>query len=245
MIDLASNLELVQQRIALAVSTNERERSDVQLIAVSKTKPADMVRAGYELGLTDFGENYVQEAVDKVVELADLPICWHFIGPIQSNKTRQIAEHFSWVHTIDRGKIAHRLSEQRPLDLGPLNVLLQVNISGEASKSGVNPDGLLKLAREVLALPNLQLHGLMAIPAPSESVDSQREPFRQLRQLLEQLKSSLGAEGTALRHLSMGMTGDLDAAIAEGATLVRIGTSIFGAREGAREAARTAASNTK
>ncbi|MFG1488153.1 YggS family pyridoxal phosphate-dependent enzyme, partial [Oceanospirillum sp. HFRX-1_2] len=173
------------------------------------------------------GENYLQESLDKQQELADLDIIWHFIGPIQSNKTRAIAENFQWVHSVDRLKVARRLSEQRPAELPPLNICLQVNISAEASKSGITVDELPELAREVAALPNLTLRGLMAIPAPADTLDAQRKPLAALRQAMEAIK----AEHPQLDTLSMGMSGDLEAAIAEGSTMVRIGTAIFGARD--------------
>jgi hypothetical protein len=198
---------------------------------VSKTFPAAAVRAAYAADQRVFGENYVQEGVDKVAnlatELAGAPIEWHFIGPLQSNKTRPVAEHFDWVHGIDRLKIAERLSEQRPADLPPLNVCIQVNVSGEESKSGVTPAQAAELARAVASLPHLKLRGLMSIPEPVAGFAAQRAPHRALRFLLERLN----AQGLALDTLSMGMSGDLEAAIAEGATLVRVGTAIFGERE--------------
>ena len=178
-------------------------------------------------GIEDFGENYVQEALDKMAQLEDLPLCWHFIGPIQSNKTRAIAENFHWVHSIDRLKIARRLSEQRPEDKPPLQVCLQVNISAEASKAGVPLPALPDLARQVAALPRLRLRGLMAIPAPATEFEQQREPFAALRLALESLQAGL----PELDTLSMGMSADLEAAICEGATLIRIGTALFGPRE--------------
>ncbi|MCP1724003.1 pyridoxal phosphate enzyme (YggS family) [Pseudomonas citronellolis] len=191
---------------------------------MSKTKPAADIREAHAAGLDDFGENYLQEALGKQVELADLALTWHFIGPIQSNKTRPIAEHFHWVHSVDRLKVAERLSAQRPAHLPPLNVCLQVNVSGEASKSGCAPEELPALARAVAALPNLKLRGLMAIPEPTEDVAAQRAAFARLRELLTALNLGLDT-------LSMGMSHDLEAAIAEGATWVRIGTALFGARD--------------
>ena len=202
----------------------------VQLLAVSKTFGADAVIAAAEAGQREFGENYLQEALDKMLAVQerrpDLLLKWHFIGPIQSNKTRPIAEHFDWVHTIDREKIAQRLSQQRPPKLPPLNICLQVNVSGETSKSGVAPDALPALAHAVANLPNLKLRGLMAIPEPAADFEQQRQPFRQLRALFNQLC----AEGLELDTLSMGMSADMDAAIIEGATIVRVGTAIFGKR---------------
>ncbi len=195
----------------------------------ARPSPPTLIRQAYRAGQRDFGENYLQEALDKQRELADLDaIVWHFIGPLQSNKTRAVAEHFSWVHSIERAKIARRLSEQRPAALGPLNVCLQVNVSGEASKSGVNPDDLEALATEVAGLPNLRLRGLMAIPAPAEGLDAQRRPLAELRRLKERLVERQPA--LELDTLSMGMSDDLEAAVLEGATLVRLGTAIFGAR---------------
>ncbi len=200
------------------------------LLAVSKTFGADAVIEAADAGQIAFGENYLQEALDKkqVVQAVrpDLLLKWHFIGPIQSNKTRPIAENFDWVHSIEREKIAQRLAQQRPAHLPPLNVCLQVNVSGEASKSGVAPAELSVLAHAVAKLPQLRLRGLMAIPELQGDLAQQRTPFRALRGMLEQLR----AEGLALDTLSMGMSGDMDAAIAEGATIVRVGTAIFGNR---------------
>ena len=197
-------------------------------MAVSKTCPAVSVRAAFDAGERDFGENYVQEALAKIGELADLraAIRWHLIGPLQSNKTREVATNFDWVHSVDRLKLAQRLSDQRPPELAPLQVCLQVNISGEASKSGVAPADALALAKTVASLPRLRLRGLMAIPEAAADIESQRAPHRALRELM----ASLNAEGLALDTLSIGMSGDLEAAIAEGATWVRIGTAIFGGR---------------
>lgn len=198
------------------------------LLAVSKTCTAESVREAFEAGQRDFGENYVQEALGKIAALEDRrsEVTWHLIGPLQSNKTREVAANFDWVHSVDRLKLAQRLSDQRPGDLAPLQVCLQVNISGEASKSGVAPAEALALARAVAALPRLRLRGLMAIPEPASDLDAQRAPHRALRELLE----SLNAQGLALDTLSMGMSADLEAAVAEGATCVRIGTAIFGVR---------------
>jgi pyridoxal phosphate enzyme (YggS family) len=216
----------VEQQISRALEQAGRGANDTALLAVSKTRPADDILALYHLGQRRFGENYLQEALQKIDELRDCDIEWHFIGPIQSNKTRDIAAHFDWVHSVARLKVARRLSEQRPSGLQALKICLQVNVSGEASKSGCSLSELPQLSREVAALPNLQLRGLMAIPAPSDDPEQQRRPFRLLREALE----GLNREGLALDTLSMGMSGDLEAAIAEGATLVRIGTALFGAR---------------
>ena len=196
------------------------------LLAVSKTFPAAAVREAYAAGQRAFGESYVQEALDKMAQLRDLDLEWHFIGPIQSNKTRAIAENFAWVHGVDRLKIAERLSAQRPAGLPPLQVCIQVNVSGEDSKSGVPPHETAHLARQVAALPGLALRGLMAIPAPVAELDDQRKPFAQVRQLMQQLRAS----GLQLDTLSMGMSQDMEAAIHEGATIVRIGSAIFGNR---------------
>jgi len=227
---IALKLQAVDSTIRAACAAAGRPCEAVQLLAVSKTFGADAVLEAIAAGQGAFGENYLQEALDKIAAVAaaqpDAAVEWHFIGPIQSNKTRPLATHFDWVHTVDRLKIAQRLSEQRPADLPPLHVCLQVNISGEASKSGVAPEELLPLARAVAALPNLKLRGLMAIPEPETDVLKQRAAFARLRALLEQAN----AEGLQLDTLSMGMSADLAAAIAEGATIVRIGSAIFGAR---------------
>jgi pyridoxal phosphate enzyme (YggS family) len=229
MTDIARHLEAVQQRIANIARSAGRDPHTVELLAVSKTFPADAVRAAHAAGQRAFGENYVQESVAKIDALADLrpELEWHFIGPLQSNKTRPVAERFDWVHSVDRLKIAQRLSEQRPAQLPPLNVCLQVNVSGEASKSGVAPDEAAEVARAIAALPRLVLRGLMSIPEPETDLAAQRAPHRKLRELFERLR----AEGLALDTLSMGMSADLEAAVLEGATIVRIGTAIFGARD--------------
>jgi len=200
----------------------------VNLLAVTKTCPGVSVREAAAAGQRDFGENYVQEAVGKIEELADLraQVRWHLIGPLQSNKAREVATHFDWVHAVDRMKLAQRLSDLRPPELPPLQVCLQVNISGEDSKSGVAPDAALALAREVATLPRLKLRGLMAIPEPEGDLAAQRAPHRALRKLFE----AMNAEGLELDTLSIGMSADLEAAIAEGATWVRVGTAIFGSR---------------
>lgn len=229
MTDLSHNLEAVRERIAAAARNVGRDPQSVELLAVSKTFPAQDVRAAHAAGQRAFGENYVQESVDKIEALADLRagLEWHFIGPLQSNKTRPVAERFDWVHSVDRLKIAERLSAQRPAGMAPLNVCLQVNVSGEASKSGVTPQEAQQVARQIAALPNLRLRGLMSIPEPETSLEAQRAPHRQLRELFD----ALCAEGLALDTLSMGMSADLEAAVLEGATIVRVGTAIFGARD--------------
>ena len=221
---IAANISTLEQRIRTASLAAQRDPASVGLLAVSKTKPSSALREAYAAGLRDFGENYLQEALGKQAELADLPLCWHFIGPIQSNKTRAIAENFAWVHSVDRLKIAQRLSEQRPEGLEPLNICIQVNVSGEASKSGCTPEDLPALAAAISALPRLKLRGLMAIPEPTEDQAEQAAAFAAVRTLQDQLD---------LPHdtLSMGMSHDLEAAIAQGATWVRIGTALFGARD--------------
>lgn len=223
---LQRRLKAVQSRIREAEARAKREPGSVLLVAVSKTQPVEALIAAYGLGQRHFGENYLQEALDKQAHLAHCNITWHFIGPIQSNKTRAIAQHFHWVHSVDRLKIAERLSEQRPEHLPPLNICLQVNISGEDSKSGVDPVNLADLAAAVAALPRLRLRGLMAIPAPCDDPDLQRQPFARLNALYAPLQARLGLDA-----LSMGMSDDLAAAVAEGSTLVRIGTAIFGLRK--------------
>ena len=213
-------------RIARAAEAAGRDAAEVRLLAVSKTWPADSVREAAAAGQRAFGENYVQEGAEKVDARAGLGLEWHFIGPLQSNKTRLVANRFVWVHSIDRLKIAERLSAQRDAHLPPLEVCIQVNVSGEASKSGVAPGELPALARAVAGLPRLRLRGLMAIPEPTSNVALQRARFATLRQLRDQLN----ADGLALDTLSMGMSDDLEAAIAEGSTMVRVGTAIFGSR---------------
>ncbi len=226
MTDISDNLREVRQRIAAAESRYGRAAGTVRLLAVSKTWPAAMLRRAAAAGQRDFGESYVQEALPKMEALGGLPLCWHFIGPIQSNKTRDIASRFHWVHSVDRIKIARRLSAQRPAGLPPLEVCIQVNISAEASKSGVSAGEAAALAEAVAQLPRLRLRGLMAIPAPTPDFAEQRAHFRQVRVL----QDTLIAQGHALDTLSMGMSGDLEAAIAEGATVVRVGTALFGVR---------------
>jgi PLP dependent protein len=224
---IADNIALVSARIRAAAQASQRDESSIHLLAVSKTKPAAALREAYAAGLRDFGENYLQEALGKQAELGDLPLSWHFIGPIQSNKTRAIAENFAWVHSVDRLKIAQRLSEQRPADLPPLNICIQVNVSGEASKSGCTPADLPALASAISALPRLKLRGLMAIPEPTEDRAAQDAAFAAVRSLNDNLRDSLDLPTDTL---SMGMSHDLEAAIAQGATWVRIGTALFGAR---------------
>jgi pyridoxal phosphate enzyme (YggS family) len=224
--NLHARLAAVDAAIAAAAARPQRPAAAVALLAVSKTQPAAAIRTVAAAGQRRFGENYLQEALAKMAELSDLDLEWHFIGPLQSNKTRPVAEHFAWVHSVDRLKLAERLSAQRPAALPPLNVCLQVNISAEASKSGCSLAELPALAHAVAALPGLRLRGLMAIPAPAQGLEQQRQPFRQLRETLERLN----AAGLHLDTLSMGMSDDLEAAIAEGATLVRVGSAIFGAR---------------
>jgi pyridoxal phosphate enzyme (YggS family) len=225
---ITENLEKVRHRIRQYVEKYGRIEQSAQLIAVSKTHGPDKVREAADIGQQDFGENYLQEALDKIQALSDLPLTWHFIGPIQSNKTRPVAENFQWVHTVDRVKIAQRLNDQRPDTLPPLNILLQVNLSAEATKSGTSLQELPALADAVAAMPHLLLAGLMTIPAPEADFEKQRLVFRQLRDARDQLASS---GYTSCQHLSMGMSSDFEAAIAEGATMVRIGTDIFGKRE--------------
>ncbi|WP_283182030.1 MULTISPECIES: YggS family pyridoxal phosphate-dependent enzyme [unclassified Pseudomonas] len=220
---IADNIAQVSSRIHAAAVAAKRDEDSVQLLAVSKTKPAEALREAYAAGLRDFGENYLQEALSKQLELADLPLIWHFIGPIQSNKTRAIAEHFAWVHSVDRLKIAQRLSEQRPADLPPLNICIQVNVSGEASKSGCTPADLPALANAISELPRIKLRGLMAIPEPTEDRAAQDAAFAAVQSLQASLNLPLDT-------LSMGMSHDLESAIAMGATWVRIGTALFGAR---------------
>jgi pyridoxal phosphate enzyme (YggS family) len=228
MASIELKLQQLRQRIAGACVASARPVQSVTLLAVSKTFPAEQVRAAYAAGQHAFGENYVQEAQRKIEALADLrsQLEWHLIGPLQSNKTREAAEAFDWVHTVERLKIAERLSAQRPTHLAPLQVCLQVNVSGESSKSGVAPHDLPALARAVAGLPRLKLRGLMAIPEPVGDFQAQRVPHRRLHALFDALRS----EGLPLDTLSMGMSADLEAAIAEGSTLVRVGTAIFGER---------------
>ncbi len=223
---IAAALQACQKRIADACHAAGKAENCARLVAVSKAFPVASIRQAYAAGQRVFGESYLQEALPKLDQLADLPLEWHFIGPVQSNKTRLIAARFDWVHGIERAKIAQRLSEQRPAELPPLQVCIQVNVSGEASKRGVAPAAALELARATAALPNLRLRGFMAIPEPSDDPSLQRSRFRQVARLLQACNEA----GLALDTLSMGMSADLEAAICEGATLVRVGSAIFGAR---------------
>lgn len=231
---VAASLAAVRERIAAAERRFGRPPGSVALVAVAKTRPASLIREAWEAGQHRFGENFVQEAVEKLDELSDLAgpggIEWHFVGALQANKSRTVAERFDWVHTVDRVRIARRLSDQRPAWLAPLNVCLQVNVSGEASKSGVDPSQAADLASAVAALPRLRLRGLMAIPRPGAGLDEQRAALRPLVEARERLHG----EGHPLDTLSMGMTDDLEAAVAEGSTMVRIGTAVFGPRSGPR-----------
>ena len=229
MTTIAERLQAVKARIHAAERKAQRAAGSVSLLAVSKAHPAESLREAFDAGQRLFGENYLQEALNKQQALSDLDIEWHFIGPIQSNKTQPIAQHFSWVHGVDRLKIAERLDAARPADTAPLNICLQVNVSQEASKSGVMPEELAALAAAVNRLPNLRLRGLMAIPAPTDDIELQHQQFRMVRELYTRLVS----DGYALDTLSMGMSEDFQAAIAEGATIIRIGSAIFGARPSA------------
>jgi pyridoxal phosphate enzyme (YggS family) len=223
---IAHNLQSVHSQIQAACAASGRHSTSVRLLAVSKTCAADRVRAAFSAGQTAFGENYIQEAVDKMVLLADLPIEWHCIGPVQSNKTRLVAQHFDWVHSVDRLKIAQRLDAHRPQEKGPLNVCIQVNLDASPSKAGVSPVDALALALEVAQLPHLRLRGLMTLPEPAPSYEAARAAHDQAKRLWD----ALNREGLALDTLSMGMSADLDAAIHAGSTMVRVGTALFGAR---------------
>ena len=223
---IADNLQAVQARIRDAAVLAGRLPESIRLLAVSKTWPLSSVLEAADAGQRAFGENYVQEGIDKVTATTGQALEWHFIGPLQSNKSRAVAEHFDWVHSVDRLKIAERLSAQRPANLPPLQVCVQVNVSGEASKSGCSPAEALALCQAVAALPGLTLRGLMAIPEPADNPATQCAPFRQVREIFEHIR----AAGLPLDTLSMGMSHDLEAAVAEGATIVRIGTAIFGER---------------
>lgn len=227
--NIASNIKSIIARISSAAEASGRNADGITLLAVSKTQPSSSIRQAVEAGLTSFGENYLQEALEKMDELTDLNLDWHFIGPIQSNKTRAIASNFNWVHSVDREKIGRRLSDQRPARMKPLNICLQVNLDDENTKSGAAPDNVPELAQSLCRLPNLRLRGLMAIPKATDSYEEQRSGFFRLRQLLDNLRHLDPALET-LDTLSMGMSGDMEAAIAEGATIVRVGTAIFGAR---------------
>lgn len=225
MTSIPQRLEQIRKQISDAELAGNRQPGSVLLLAVSKTKPSDAIAAAYQAGQRHFGENYLQEALAKQRELGAYAITWHFIGPIQSNKTKPLATHFDWVHSVDSLKIAQRLSAQRPTHLPPLNICLQVNISEESSKSGIALDELAQLCDQVAKLPNLKLRGVMAIPAPQDDFELQRQPYRALYQAVAKLGRA------ELDTFSFGMTGDLKAAIAEGATIVRIGTALFGERD--------------
>lgn len=228
---ISRNLQVVHGSIATAARRAGRNPDEIRLLAVSKTFGPDAILAAVKSGQAAFGENYLQEALDKMTVLQtqqpEVHLEWHFIGPIQSNKTRPIAEHFDWVHSVEREKIAQRLSDQRPEHLPPLNVCLQINISGEASKSGATLEQAPQLAHAIACMPRLRLRGLMAIPEPADDFEQQRIPFRRLRRLFDELR----AQGLAIDTLSMGMSADMEAAIAEGSTMVRVGTAIFGKRD--------------
>lgn len=226
MIRVTKNLAIISNLLALAAVEANRRPEDVRLLAVSKKQPLDKIREARIAGQRDFGENFVQEGLEKIAQTRDLDLVWHFIGHLQNNKTRVVAENFDWVHTIETRKTAQRLNDQRPSALEPLNVCLQVNVDSEASKSGVAPSELPDLASAVAAMPNLSLRGLMCLPRARQEFEEQREPFARLRKMAESLRS----DGIELDTLSMGMSGDFKAAIFEGATIVRIGTSIFGER---------------
>jgi PLP dependent protein len=226
MTTIRSNLQQVHQRIAAACAGAQRHVNEVTLLAVSKTFGPEAVREAFESGQTAFGENYIQEAVDKMELLRDLPLQWHCIGPIQSNKTRLVAAHFDWAHAVDRLKTAQRLSEQRPAGIAPLQVCIQVNIDAAPTKAGVAPEAVLALAREMVRLPGISLRGLMTLPQPASDFASQKAIHLRAKALFDELR----AAGLALDTLSMGMTADLEAAIAAGSTMVRVGTAIFGGR---------------
>ena len=229
MYNISDNIKQVSAQLQQSAQQFHRSVDEIMLLAVSKGQNSQALRLAWQAGLSNFGENYLQEALEKIAALGDINPCWHFIGPIQSNKTQDIAQHFSWVHSIERLKIARRLNAQRPEHLPPLNVCIQVNIDREASKSGVDPEHCLELALAITELPRLKLRGLMVIPRQREQLIEQRQPYRQAAELLDNLKKSSAAL-TSLDTLSMGMSGDMPAAIAEGATIVRVGTAIFGPR---------------
>ena len=224
--NIEKNLAAVRDQIRVSAQACGRNPDEITLLAVSKTKPVQDILTAYAAGQRDFGENYLQEAEKKISELQDKDIIWHYIGPIQSNKTRAIAEHFDWVHSVDRYKVAHRLNRQRPASRLPLNILIQVNIDDEASKSGIRLDEIQPLAQQIQDLPQLQLRGLMAIPARHQNPADQRKPFAQMQRALLNMQQYCPQCDT----LSMGMSGDMQTAIEQGSTLVRIGTAIFGAR---------------
>ncbi|BFU59315.1 YggS family pyridoxal phosphate-dependent enzyme [Rodentibacter abscessus] len=228
--DIQHNLQQIHQRIHSACEQVQRASNAVKLLAVSKTKPVSDILVAYQAGQTAFGENYVQEGVEKIQYFAEqgIDLEWHFIGPLQSNKSRLVAEYFDWMQTLDRAKIANRLNEQRPPNKAPLNVLIQINISDEASKSGIQPEEMLELAKHIENLPHLRLRGLMTIPAPTENIEEQENTFKKMADLFEQLRQALPNQ--QIDTLSMGMTDDMPSAIKCGSTMVRIGTAIFGAR---------------
>ncbi|BDM65277.1 YggS family pyridoxal phosphate enzyme [Shewanella sp. NFH-SH190041] len=228
MTTITDRLAAAQQRIAQAAANASRSSHEIKLLAVSKTKPVSQILEAYQAGQRRFGENYVQEGQEKILALqSDCPdIEWHFIGPLQSNKSRIVAEHFDWMHTVDRDKIAQRLNDQRPADMAPLNVCIQINISQESSKSGITPTQMMALAKEIATLPHLKLRGLMAIPTETDDTQVQNREFAELKQCFDKLKAAYPEVDT----LSMGMSGDLEQAIAHGSTMVRIGSAIFGAR---------------
>jgi pyridoxal phosphate enzyme (YggS family) len=226
MTSISERLQAVTERLRAAENAAGRASGSVSLVAVSKTQPAEAIREAHAAGQRAFGENYLQESLEKMAALADLPLEWHFIGPIQSNKTRPIAEHFAWVHGVDRLKIAQRLSDARPENMPPLDICIEVNVSGEESKGGVSPEEVKALADAIVKLPRIRLRGLMSIPEPTDDIALQHRQFRMLREYFE----ALNASGHTLDTLSMGMSEDFLVAIAEGATIVRIGTAIFGPR---------------
>jgi len=228
--DITDRANKIRQKIEYTLLNCLRNPHSVALLAVSKTQTSDSIREAFKSGQRLFGENYLQEALIKITELDDFDIEWHFIGPIQSNKTQNIAENFAWVHSVDRLKIAHRLNDQRPRHLPALNICLQVNIDDEASKSGIAPNEVMALADKIIDLPNIKLRGLMAIPSPHQDPTEQRKPFAKMKKLLSALQDAY-PQHPNIDTLSMGMSRDMEAAIAEGATIVRIGTDIFGARD--------------
>lgn len=234
-VDITTRLQQVVQRVRAAEQHFGRKSGSVQILPVSKTRPPEEITRVVQAGFSAFGESYLQEAQEKIAALADTRLGnaglqWHFIGPIQSNKTQTIASLFHWVHSVDREKIARRLNDQRPDKLPPLNICLQVNISGEKSKSGIQPSALFELALSIVKFPRLHLRGLMAIPAPDTDFDKQREAFKAVHDIFDSLNTKLRDTGVVMDTLSMGMSNDLEAAIAEGSTMVRIGTDIFGPR---------------
>jgi pyridoxal phosphate enzyme (YggS family) len=229
MMSLFNNIEKVKARLESTAAACRRSPKDITLLAVSKTRSTEMIKQAVEFGIQSFGENYLQEALPKIIELQSLKLDWHFIGPIQSNKTRQISENFSWVHSVDRVKIAHRLNDQRPANMQKLNVCIQVNIDNEPSKSGFKIEEVDAAVRDIINLPNLQLRGLMAIPRTTDKFDTQRKPLAKLRKVMDKINYYL-ENSNKLDTLSMGMSSDLEAAIFEQATIVRVGSDIFGAR---------------